>query len=85
MPDTKTDCPAYDGCKAPICPLDSSFAKAVWYVDEPFCVARKFRRAKWRIVQRKIAKVHLRRPVIGFFTVSALENIRRVAGGICGY
>ena len=78
------DCKSYEGCNAPVCPLDNSFISAVWYPDEDICPARQYRREKWRINQRKIAKVHLARKVDGCFTVKALSGIKRVAGGLSG-
>ncbi|MFA5299098.1 MAG: hypothetical protein WC389_12900 [Lutibacter sp.] len=80
----KVDCIRFEGCTAPICPLDKSFEKAVWYADEDICTVRTFRKEHWRIVQRKIVKLNLKRKVDGFFTLSMLNNIKRVAGGING-
>jgi len=77
-------CPTYDGCKAPICPIDNSFATAVWYADEPICMSRKFRREHWRIIQRKIVRVNLKNKVEGYFTLLALKESRRVDSRITG-
>lgn len=77
-------CKSFEGCKAPLCPLDDSFKSAVWYPGEDICPALKYRREHWRIIQRKIAKVNLSRKVDGCFTVTMLENIQRVSKGISG-
>lgn len=77
-------CTSFEGCNAPICPLDPSFKKAVWYAVEDICSAKKYRKEHWRVIQRKIAKVNAKRPVPGCFLIKDLEAIKRVAHGISG-
>lgn len=62
------DCPSFEGCDAPLCPLDSSLTSRVWYVDEPICNAnaqggkRRWIR-KQRLIARRKYKKYLDRPV----------------------
>lgn len=78
------DCASFEGCEAVLCPLDSSFKVAVWYPGEEICPSIKYRKEHWRVIQRKIQKKNLARKVEGCFTVTALENIKNVRGGISG-
>ncbi|MBI2851740.1 MAG: hypothetical protein HYX84_01375 [Chloroflexi bacterium] len=49
-------CPNFEGCAAPICPLDkASLKNALWYPDEPICKRRGLG-LKWLTMQRRIAK-----------------------------
>jgi len=36
------ECPYFDSCNAPICPLDENKGKAIWYSDEAICKNRDF-------------------------------------------
>lgn len=52
-------CPGYEGCEAPICPLDNSSLKhSVWYVGEAICRRRTFSGGNphWRVIQKRIEK-----------------------------
>lgn len=81
----KVNCIRFEGCTAPICPLDESFTKAVWYPDEDICMVRTYRREHWRIIQRKIKKVNdTKNTVEGFFPLMLLENIHRVSSKVKG-
>ena len=77
-------CPGFEGCKAPVCPVDDSFREAIWFAEEDYCQARKYRREHWRKIQKKIAKVNCLVPVNGYFNLRRLEGIRRVVRGIEG-
>lgn len=58
MSKSPQDCPQWDSCSAPLCPLDEESLKhGVFYPDEPICTSKKFGRGKLFIKnQRKIAQ-----------------------------
>lgn len=78
---TGKDCPGFEGCKAPICPLSTKFRKAVWYADEPICASNTYQKEQWRITQQQIAKL---RGVKGSFSLARLQSIKQVHPGIKG-
>jgi hypothetical protein len=79
------NCKGYNFCKAPLCPLDNSFTKAVWYGDEPICSIRStYTKERWHKNQKKIAKVNAQKPVEGYFTVEYLSNLGRVTSKVHG-
>ena len=80
------NCPGFDGCTAPICPLDASFTSAIWCSNEPICQAKKYRRMKWRKNQVKIQRLNDgdHPKVEGCFAVERLNNIKLVKLGIKG-
>jgi len=74
-----------NSCSAPLCPLDAeSLRRGVWYPDEEICHARRFGKLHWIKIQRRIAKVHAKHGVEGFFTYRKLNSIRRVDRRIKG-
>ena len=79
------DCPQYDTCAAPLCPLDlASLHGAIWYAEEAFCRRAHGGRAPWFIQnQRKIARLPEpeRR---GYFTYAMLDAAGKVSKGING-
>jgi hypothetical protein len=80
--DTK-DCKSYEGCGAPICPMDDATRDvAQWYPDEEICGLREFRKEKWRIAQRKIAKKATNTDT--YFTMPMLNAVGMVCKGIKG-
>jgi hypothetical protein len=79
-----TTCNKLDGCRAPICPLDSSFQHAVWYPGEPICNARGFKGKRWNKIQKRIDAVSKRSTVEGCFTEPLMEDIKIVRDGIKG-
>lgn len=77
-------CRHYEGCGAPLCPLDTKWLKtAIWYPDEPICKRRGLPNADWLKTQRRVAKKanqdHL------FFTYDDLLRIKRVHPSIRGH
>jgi hypothetical protein len=77
------ECPSYEKCEAPICPLDDSSKDiALWYPDEEICGSMQFRKEKWRIAQRKIAKRAIDRDT--YFTKPMLEVATKVTPHIKG-
>jgi hypothetical protein len=66
-----TNCKYFEGCSAPICPIDAGAAQAVWFADEPVC--RLHDLPEWVKRQRKIAKICVS-ATAGFFTLPMLER-----------
>jgi len=77
-------CSSFEGCKAPICPMDNSFNQAVWYADEDICKSYKYRKEHWRKIQVRVKRVNTITPVDGCFSLYMLEGIKRVMRGIAG-
>jgi len=81
------DCPSYEGCEAPLCPLDTnSLPHAIWYVDEPVCPSLKYRQ-HFVLMQKKIVKHRAKASKqndIGYFTVKMLNSIKSVSPNIKG-
>ena len=51
-----TSCSMYEGCSAPICPMDKqSLELAIWMPDEPICGKRGLK-VKWLRIQKRIAR-----------------------------
>ncbi len=75
-------CPGFEGCKAPICPLDASFLKATWFPNEPICQGRAYRRERWRKVQVRISRTAKDHETC--YTAAMLSAVRQVRGGIMG-
>lgn len=75
-----SQCPSYNGCFAPICPLDASFKLARWYPDEPICQAMAYRRDEWLRAQVKISRNA--KDMRMFYTVRMIEAERQVAPDI---
>jgi len=75
-----SECPSYDQCKSPLCPLDPNPGH-IWYPDEEVCHMRN--PPGWVRKQRKIARL----PQIDpdrYFTIPMLQAIRRVGRGLRG-
>lgn len=77
-------CQSYEGCSAPICPLDSSFNYAIWYPDELICVKRELSPEIRKIVrtQKKISRRAKNSDL--YYTLDALKSIKRVSTHIRG-
>jgi hypothetical protein len=77
------DCKSYEGCDAPICPMDDATKNiATWFADEEICGSLQFRKEKWRISQRRIAKRATDRD--SYYTMAMLNAIDQVRTGIKG-
>jgi hypothetical protein len=77
-------CRHYEGCGAPLCPLDTKWLKtAIWYPDEPICKRRGLPDADWLKTQRRVAKRANGRDL--FFTYYDLAKIKRVHPSIRGH
>ena len=78
-------CKHYEYCDAPLCPIDpKSLENGVWYADEEICRARGYQGLRWIRVQKRIARLHQKHPVRGYFTVEMLNQIDRVKPGLHG-
>lgn len=77
------ECPYFEGCSAPLCPLDGQLAQRPWFPDEPICVFRK--RAPepaWMYTQRKIALAAAGSDT--YFVMAILSRAQSVRHGIAG-
>lgn len=51
------DCPRFDFCSAPICPLDKqSIRLSIWLPDDEICSLQEFSRDNWIRNQKKLQK-----------------------------
>jgi hypothetical protein len=78
------ECPYFDSCNAPICPLDENKEKAIWYSDEAICKNPEYSGLDFIITQKKIAKVNKTHSVNGYFTFKMLNQKIIVRSGIQG-
>lgn len=77
------NCPRFEDCSAPICPLQqNTIYGGIWYPDEDICTAKKFQTLPWVKKQKAIAKINA--PNDRYFTVEMLEAVRQVRKGIEG-
>jgi len=80
----KSDCPSFDNCNAPLCPLDpSSLDNGVFYADEEVCRGKKFQSLPWIRTQKKIARLGLTIDD-GYFSHRMLTSIRVVTKNLKG-
>lgn len=77
------DCPEWDSCAAPLCPLSGNLAHAVWFPDEPICKAEAHGGLRWVKTQVEIAALpgKTRR---GYFSLAMLQGIRHVGLDLAG-
>ena len=78
------ECPYFDTCNAPICPLDENKEKAIWYSDEAICKNRDFSNLDFIKTQKKISKLNKKHSVYGFFTFKMLNRSLIVKKGLEG-
>ena len=78
----RLDCGLYETCITPLCPLDRSSLKGVWYPDEEICRSRTQGNLPWLKAQRKIAASSARAE--RYFTLEMLRRNCIVKGGIAG-
>jgi hypothetical protein len=79
-----SNCPFYENCNAPICPLDENKGKAIWFSDEAICKNPEYSDLDFKITQKKIAKVNKTHNVNGYFTLKMLDQKIIVRSGIQG-
>jgi hypothetical protein len=77
---TEFTCGIYEECLAPLCPLDPSSLKGIWYADEEICRSRTYGHLPWIRGQRKISRVRAE----GYFTLEMLKRNCVVKRGIAG-
>ena len=62
------NCPRFEICDAPLCPLDPDLALRIWYAGEETCKCQKYNKHRWirkqRSIVRRQTKTWLDRPVI---------------------
>jgi len=51
-----TECPQFESCSAPLCPLEKSGTHDIWYPDEEICHTKAVKTPLWVKNQRKIAR-----------------------------
>jgi hypothetical protein len=68
---TNENCKYFDGCSAPVCPMDAGAAKTAWFAGEDVC--RLHGVTEWVKQQRKIAKTGADETA-GCFTLPMLER-----------
>lgn len=73
-------CTLYENCIAPLCPLDRSSLKGIWYPDEEICRSRTQGNFPWMKAQRKLSRV----AAGGYFTVEMLNRLVVIRKGIAG-
>ncbi len=73
-----------DTCGANLCAESAGNDKRGWYPGEPICTAHGAVDLRWNRNQRKIAKIHAKRPVEGCFSFAMLDGTFTVRQGICG-
>jgi hypothetical protein len=78
------ECPFFNSCNAPICPLDENKEKAIWYSNEAICKNTEYSDLDFIITQKKITKVNKTRSVKGYFTFKMLNQKIIVRSGIQG-
>jgi len=75
-------CTLYESCLAPLCPLDPSSLKGIWYPDEEICRSRSQGNRPWIRAQRRLARVA--GSGAGYFTVEMLGRLAVIRKGIAG-
>jgi len=73
-------CRLSEECVAPLCPLDESSLRGVWYPGEKICPSRTHGNLPWLKAQRKVARV----AAAGYFTVEMLSRLVVIRDGING-
>jgi len=73
-------CTLYENCIAPLCPLDRSSLKGIWYPDEEICRSRTHGNPPWMKAQRKLSRV----AAGGYFTIEMLNRLVVIRKGIAG-
>ncbi len=77
-------CSGYEGCAAPLCPLDTEgLPHAIFYPDEEVCNSRKFAKLHWVRIQKRIRKLRLK-ATAGYFTYKMLDSVKAVSKSIKG-
>lgn len=75
-------CTLFENCLAPLCPLDPSSLKGIWYPDEEICRSRSQGGRPWIRAQRRLAKVA--GSGAGYFIIEMLSRLVVIRKGITG-
>jgi hypothetical protein len=75
----KVLCKYFDGCSAPLCPLDEGVTDGTWFPDEDIC--RQAHVPEWVKRQKKVAR---KAELGGYFTVAMLNHDCRITKGMKG-
>jgi len=78
------NCKYFKFCNSPICPLDKSKGKAIWYSHEAICKNPEYSDLDFIKTQKKISKLNRKYEVIGFFTFKMLNRSLIVKKGLEG-
>jgi len=78
------ECPYFELCDAPICPLDEHKGNSIWYSDEAICKNPEYSSLEFIKTQKKISKVNKKHNIQGFFTFKMLNQKIIVRSGIQG-
>jgi hypothetical protein len=79
------NCPHFDICNAPLCPLDpQSLKHGAWFPDEDLCRRKYFGRHLWIRRQKKIVRATGRDFERGCFTADMLAHPCEIRKGIKG-
>jgi len=77
-------CPHFDGCNAPLCPIDpESLSHGAWFPDEETCRRRDLQQP-WVARQRKVARSTGGDPARGCFSVPMLARDCRITSAFRG-
>ncbi|MBI4330802.1 MAG: hypothetical protein HY673_05945 [Chloroflexi bacterium] len=77
------DCPRWEGCSAPLCPMSPNLKQAVWFPVEAVCRSELYAGLPWLMTQAEIARLPGKKHR-GYFTVAMLRSIREVGPGLTG-
>jgi hypothetical protein len=79
-PKCSKECPRFDSCSAPLCPMD--IVGSIWYPDEEICTSHAFGSLLWIKNQKKISRKC--RDLSGYFNLEMLSHNCQIKGGITG-
>jgi hypothetical protein len=78
------NCRYYQGCEAPICPLDGKTKDiAQWFKDEDICRNMEYEGERWRINQFRIRN-NPKVSIDNYFTLEMLNRIQTISSKIKG-
>lgn len=72
-----TECLQFEGCDAPLCPLDDDISSRIWYLDEPVCIATKHRQHRWIRKQRLLKRSRPKSYIDKVITQQMLYDVSR--------
>ncbi len=75
-------CKHYQGCNAPMCPMDEKSLRCIWYPDEEICMSSAYGNLIWIKAQKKIVKALAQ--TNRYFTLKMLEANCVIRKGIIG-